>query len=169
MPANIEIKARVAKLAALERRVAPICDGPPEILVQEDVFFAAPSGRLKLRIISAERGELILYHRSDITGPKTSHYTIAPTSEPNALRAILTQVLPLLAVVKKRRSVYLVGQTRVHLDQVEDLGDFVELEVVLRAGQSEADGITVARGLMAQLEIDESQLVDRAYVDLLRR
>src|SRR3954469_23503359 len=102
MPSNIEIKARVADLVPILVVVEPIADGPAVMLDQEDTFFAAPSGRLKLRTSRDGNGDLILYHRSDIAGPKTSHYTIAPTSEPDALKAILTSVLGVLGVVRKR-------------------------------------------------------------------
>jgi len=167
MPSNVEIKARVSDIAALRERTESIADGPAEILDQEDIFFAAPEGRLKLRILGPARGELILYHRADLAGPKTSHYRIAPTSEPEALREILTRVLPTRAVVRKRRWLYHVGQTRIHLDQVDGLGAFVELEVVLRADQSAEAGGAVARDLMQRLDIAEAQLVEQAYVDLL--
>ena len=59
------------------------------------------------------------------------------------------------------------GQTRVHLDEVEGLGTFVELEVVLRPDQSPAEGTLIATGLMKKLGISDDQLVDRAYLDLL--
>jgi adenylate cyclase class IV len=65
------------------------------------------------------------------------------------------------------RLLYIVGQTRVHLDNVSGLGSFVELEVVLRTGQSDAEGQMVARDLMAMLDICEEDLVDCAYIDLL--
>jgi predicted adenylyl cyclase CyaB len=168
MPSNVEIKARAPKIAALRQRVAELSDSrSPELLKQEDVFFAAPSGRLKLRIFGPDRGELIHYHRANVAGPKTSQYAIAPTSEPHALREILGQVLPVLAVVRKRREVYLVGQIRVHLDEVEDLGDFMELEVVLRPDQAETEGVEIAQRLMKQLGIANDQLVKGAYVDLI--
>ena len=167
MPRNVEIKARVADLSAVRAAVEPLSDQPMETLDQTDVFFRVASGRLKLRILVPDRGELILYHRPDRAGPKTSTYQVAPTSEPAVLQAILSAVLPTLAVVKKRRWLYLVGQTRVHLDRVEGLGDFVELEVVLRDDQDEQAGAAIAHGLMKQLQIGEDQLIDRAYVDLL--
>jgi predicted adenylyl cyclase CyaB len=167
LPRNVEIKARVDDLAALRTMVEPLCDRPMEILDQEDLFFQSPAGRLKLRILARDRGELILYHRANQTGPKTSTYRIAPTSDPAALQAILTTVLPTLGVVKKRRWLYLVGQTRVHLDQVESLGEFLELEVVLRSNQSEQEGTAIAQELMDKLGIAPDQLVDRAYIDLI--
>ena len=167
MPANIEIKARVTDLGAIRARFESIAAGPAEILDQEDIFFAVPSGRLKLRILGPGHGELILYHRADVAGPKTSNYRIAPTSEPEVLREILTRVLPTRAVVRKRRWLYHVGQTRIHLDQVAGLGTFVELEVVLRPDQTAEAGVAIARDLMQRLDIAEVQLVQQAYVDLL--
>lgn len=168
MPTNIEIKARVHNLARLRAAVEPLSDGPVEILDQEDIFFTTAHGRLKLRILGAQRGELILYQREDTAGPKPSNYLIAPTSDPATLNLILTSVLGVLGVVKKRRSLYLVGQTRVHLDEVDSLGAFMELEVVLRPDQSEDEGLAIAKGLMERLGIGEDELVEGAYLDLLR-
>jgi predicted adenylyl cyclase CyaB len=179
MPSNVEIKARVPDIAPIRGRVESIGGGPAEILDQEDIFFAVPDGfaapdgfavsdgRLKLRILGPRHGELILYHRADVAGPKRSDYRIAPTSEPEILREILARVLPTRAVVRKRRWLYHVGQTRIHLDQVAGLGEFVELEVVLRADQTAEAGAAIARDLMGRLGIAESQLVEQAYVDLL--
>lgn len=168
MPSNIEIKARVSDLGTLRSLVESFCDRAVEVLDQEDIFFAAPAGRLKLRILGRQRAELIYYQRLDAAGPKPSHYLIAPTSDPESLRAILTSVLQVVGVLRKRRWVYLVGQTRVHLDDVEGLGRFVELEVVLRPDQTEAEGIAIAREWMLRLGITEPQLIEGAYVDLQR-
>jgi adenylate cyclase class IV len=60
-----------------------------------------------------------------------------------------------------------VGQTRIHLDEVEGLGTFVELEVVMQPNQHPADGVQIARELMAKLEIQDSELIEQAYIDLL--
>jgi predicted adenylyl cyclase CyaB len=92
---------------------------------------------------------------------------IAPTAEAEVMKSILTSVLPVMGVVRKRRCLYVVGQTRIHLDHVEGLGTFVELEVVLRPDQPELEGVMIAKELMARLGIDEPQLVDVAYIDLL--
>ena len=82
---------------------------------------------------------------------------------------MLSAALDVRGVVRKRRSVYLVGQTRVHLDQVEGLGDFVELEVVLQPQQNSSDGVAIAHDLMRKLGILPSQLIDKAYIDLLEK
>jgi predicted adenylyl cyclase CyaB len=72
-----------------------------------------------------------------------------------------------VAVVKKTRTLYLVGQTRVHIDQVEGLGEFLELEVVLRPEQTDAEGESIAAALLSEFGIDKQQLIAEAYVDLL--
>ncbi len=121
-----------------------------------------------LTVLGKNRAEVIYYHREDAAGPKPSHYLIAPTTEPDAMRSILISILQVVGVVRKRRWLYLVGQTRVHLDNVEGLGEFVELEVVLRPEQTEAEGIAIARDLMAKLRISEEELIEGAYIDLLK-
>jgi adenylate cyclase class IV len=164
---NIEIKVRVSDIDRLLTDVALLSDPEAEVLRQEDTFFAVPSGRLKLRILGNQSGEVIYYHREDIVGPKASHYHVAPTSAPAVLRTILSQVLPVMGIVRKRRLLFWIGQTRVHLDWVDGLGEFLELEVVLREGQSEAEGIAIAQGLMGRLGLADAELELRAYIDLL--
>jgi predicted adenylyl cyclase CyaB len=165
---NVEIKAHAPEPDRLREAAEAMSDTPVQVLDQEDVFFVAPEGRLKLRILGEQAGELIHYHRADAPGPKTSRYHIAPTSSPAALRAILTRVLPTAGVVRKRRLLYRVGQSRIHLDWVEGLGDFVELEVVLRPDQDETEGAAIAQDLMGRLGIGPEQLIEGAYLDLLR-
>jgi len=148
MARNIEIKARVSDPAALRRRAAALSDTPAELIAQEDTFFHVPQGRLKLRVISPDHGQLIYYQRPDAAGPKQSDYHISITNEPQTLKDILTRSLGVRGVVNKQRWLYLVGPTRIHLDQVEGLGSFMELEVVLQPGQSPAEGQAVAADLI---------------------
>jgi predicted adenylyl cyclase CyaB len=122
---------------------------------------------LKLRDFADGSGELIRYERADSKQPSESQYVRAPTDDPGALKEALENALGVRQVVRKQRTVHLVGQTRIHLDRVEDLGEFIELEVVLTSGQSFADGVRVAEGLMEKMEIEERDLIDAAYVDLL--
>lgn len=169
MPANIEIKARVDDADRLEARVAAMADGPCETIVQEDTFYAIERGRLKLRTLSPEKGELIYYERIDSAGPKRSDYLIARTADPDSLETVLAAALGVRGVVRKRRRLYMVGQTRVHLDEVDGLGSWMELEVVLEKGQSSDDGAAIAAGLMHELGITDSDLVEGAYIDLIER
>ncbi len=168
MKRNVEIKAKVTGLDVIREVVAGFADSGPMELEQEDTFFACPRGRMKLRRFGGcAQAELIYYERAGNSGPKECRYIVHPTADPEGLREVLAAALDIRGVVRKRRTVYLVGQTRVHLDQVEGLGEFVELEVVLEPQQNSADGVAIAHKLVERLGISQSQLVDRAYIDLL--
>jgi predicted adenylyl cyclase CyaB len=167
MGRNVEIKARVADMQPLVRALAAVADQGPIEIPQDDTFFRCPTGRLKLRLLSPTSGELIFYQRPNAAGPKVSSYVRSATSTPDALREALAQALGVVGRVRKRRALYLVGRTRVHLDEVEGLGRFVEIEVVLADGESEHAGTAEANAMIARLGIDASQLVEDAYVDLL--
>lgn len=168
MPSNIEIKARV-KDPIRFRQVAAKLSSRQETLQQEDTFFASPYGRLKLRCFADGTGELIYYERADETGPKQSRYWISKMPDPCSLRLALSNALGIVGVVRKNRELFLVGKTRIHLDDVEGLGMFAELEVVVQAGQTIEDGTSIATKLMQKLNIDEADLVDCAYIDLIEK
>jgi predicted adenylyl cyclase CyaB len=168
MARNIEIKARVSHLPSVADKAAALADSGPVEIAQDDSFFHCERGRLKLRAFSESEGELIFYRRDDRAGPKESFYLRSHTAEPGVLRDTLALAYGLAGRVVKARTLYLVGRTRVHLDRVQGLGDFVELEVVLQDHEAPEVGVQEAHALMARLGIDASQLVDVAYVDLLR-
>lgn len=165
MPANIEIKAEARDWSAqlaLARRLF----GVPELIRQEDAFFRAVSGRLKLRMSGKAGAQLIHYLRADSRGPKRSSYRIHAVADPAGLKDVLTRALGAGPVVRKTRRLFLSGRARVHFDEVEGLGRFIELEVVLKPGESSARGRAEARRLMARLGIGAGEFVDGAYADL---
>lgn len=169
MARNIEIKARIPHVQALLPVAAALADAPEPVLIeQDDSFFACANGRLKLRQFDAGRGELIHYQRADAQGPKLSDYVVVTTDQPAALREALHRAWGSAGRVIKRRWLLMVGATRIHLDEVEGLGHFLELEVVLRDDQTEAEGQAIAQQLLRQLGIGPQQLVSGAYVDLLQ-
>lgn len=167
MARNVEIKARIDSVDTLLPIAQAIAGGEPVTIVQDDTFFPCPHGRLKLRDFGDGSGELIQYQRADESGPKTSTYVRAPTAAPDTLRDALQRALGTLGRVRKRRWLLLAGRTRIHLDRVEGLGDFLELEVVLHDGEDEANGVAEAHTLMAQLGVAPAQLLQGAYLDLL--
>jgi len=167
---NVEIKARVPDISRFDHmieRAESLADDGPTVIFQEDTFFNCPRGRLKLRRFSHSNGELIFYDRPDSIEPEESRYIVCPTSTPDSLRDTLSLSLGTRGTVRKRRTLYLTGQTRIHFDEVEGLGNFVELEVVLLPEQDSTDGARVAEALMVSLGIERFSLVDRAYIDLL--
>lgn len=169
MAKNVEIKARIEadRFESLRQRSGEIASDGPIKLVQTDTFFHSKTGRLKLREFADGSAELIYYERPDIAGPKTSSYVRSNCPSPATMKEALSGSNGVLGVVKKDREVFFVGQTRVHLDRVEGLGAFLELEVVLEEHESAEMGEMIARKIMQKLNIEQSQLVSGAYFDLL--
>lgn len=166
MPNNVEIKALAADWDTQFCKAEALASSREE-LIQEDIFFNCPTGRFKLRLQGTGEGHLIFYRRPDCSGPKTSNYDIAPVHNPDSMLKILTAALGQLCCVRKHRTVFHTGQTRIHLDEVEGLGRFIELEVVLLPDQPESDGRIIAERLMAQLGIRQEDIIDHAYAELL--
>lgn len=167
MARNIEIKARLGHIGDVLPRAAALADQGPVPITQDDTFFTCPNGRLKLRAFADGSGELIFYRRADQAGPKTSFYVRTPTADPAGLREALTLAHGQAGRVRKQRTLYIAGRTRIHLDVVEGLGHFLELEVVLQEGDPPEAGEREAEALMRALGITPGQLVEAAYVDLL--
>jgi predicted adenylyl cyclase CyaB len=167
LPSNIEIKARVQNFDEIRRRAEDLSGSAVEVIPQEDTFFNTPHGRLKLRLLAENRAQLIYYTRPDQEGPKRSDYHISHSSDPASLKRVLELAYGIRGVVRKTRYLYLVGQTRVHLDDVDGLGQFMELEVVMGEKQSDAEGQAIAEALMASLGIEKTDLLEGAYMDLL--
>lgn len=164
---NIEIKARIESIELMAPRAAALADKEPVELDQDDTFFRCPGGRLKLRAWPTGDGVLIYYRRPDRSGPKESFYVLANTHEPDTLREVLTLAYGQIGRVRKHRTLFWCGRTRIHLDHVEGLGTFLELEVKLEEGEEAEAGEEVARDLMLRLGISPEQLIEGAYLDLL--
>ena len=165
MPKNVEIKASIRDRAALLARAKTLW-GAPKRLVQKDRFYPCPNGRLKLRLQKPGPSYLIAYSRPNRRGPKTSRYLTAVAPAPEALAACLRAALGAGPVVSKTRLLFMAGRTRVHVDSVAGLGDFLELEVVLRRGEGAAAGRKEALRLMELLGVRPEDLVEGAYADL---
>lgn len=164
---NVEIKARVNDFDRVQSLVAKIADSGPIDILQEDTFFNCRKGRLKIRKFSDSDGELIYYDRENSSEPTECTYTIVKISEPDAVSKVLGESLGVRGVVQKRRTLFTTGQTRIHLDDVEGLGKFIELEVVLSPEQSMSEGRSITISLMEKLGISEADLIDCAYIDMI--
>ena len=130
---NIEFKAREADPEATLARCRSIGAEDHGEIEQVDTYFAAPAGRLKLRDERPGGAHLIAYTRADDAAARESRYRIAPVDDPAALRDALAAALGVSVEVRKRRRLFVLDGVRIHLDHVEGIGDFVELEGVADA------------------------------------
>lgn len=163
---NIEAKYRCADLDGVRRRAEGLGARDAGGLRQTDHYFEAPHGRLKLRVFDSGAAELIGYTRADAAAARSSDYFVYRTARPDELAAVLRHSPGSRGVVRKTRSLLLWKSTRIHLDDVEGLGTFVELETGVGeqgddAARAELDHVATA------LHLDAGSIVAVAYVDLL--
>ena len=164
---NVEIKARCTDPARVRSLLEAAGAHFHGIDRQRDTYFPVPNGRLKLREGRIEN-HLIHYRRPDQAGPKRSDVLLFDTTPDSALKPLLTAALGVRIVVEKRRAIYFIGNVKFHVDAVDGLGAFVEIEAIDRDGsRSEADLLAQCRSFMDALDIAETDLVERSYSDML--
>jgi predicted adenylyl cyclase CyaB len=136
---------------------------------QIDTYFKVPSGRLKLREGTIEIA-LIYYERSNIATVKQSNIILYHPKSNNIslLKQILEKSLEILVVVDKEREIFFIDNVKFHIDQVKNLGEFVEVEAI------DADGTIPINKLQKQcnyyrnlFEISDIDLIAESYSDLL--
>jgi predicted adenylyl cyclase CyaB len=167
MARNIEIKARIESVESVAPKAAALAKAGPIEIAQDDTFFRCEAGRLKLRVLSSDSAELIFYRRANQRGPQESFYLRSPSAAPDSLRECLSLAYGQIGRVRKQRPLFLVDRTRLHLDRVEGLGHFLELEVPLAEDEPAEFGIREAVKIMEKLGVEPAQLVKGAYLDLL--
>jgi len=163
---NLETKARCSDLGKARQRAIELGATEHGRVRQVDTYYAVPRGRLKLRLQSHGPSQLVYYHRPNVATARWSDYQLVDVPAADALAALLDRALGRLKVVDKTRTLLLYGNTRIHLDLVEGLGEFVELETVMR-GQSEADAAAEHGFLCRALGIGEGDVVAGSYADML--
>lgn len=163
---NIEIKARCDDNAAAKAIAARLKAKHVGSDRQIDTYFKTGAGRLKLRESSLSGAQLIPYVRPNQTGPKKSEYTLLPVPHPELCKTLLAEILGIEAVVDKIRDIYLVGNVRVHIDTVQELGSFIEFEAVYRDAEDETSECAKVEALMKQFNISSVHLLTGSYREL---
>ncbi|MES1213222.1 MAG: class IV adenylate cyclase [Singulisphaera sp.] len=166
---NIEIKARLRDLDRARQVARELVPERPQILQQTDTYYRCTQGRLKLRQFSAGTAELIAYARPDDDGPRLSQYHLLKIADAQTLDEALRTTLGVLVVVRKVREVYLHENVRIHLDEVEGLGAFLEFEAVLERTLTTATGEQQVRELCDLFTLAPADLIAGSYSDLLLR
>jgi predicted adenylyl cyclase CyaB len=165
MPTNLEIKARLDNISqAIEIAEALPSEFSIE-LKQMDTYFSISEGRLKLREINNTYAELIYYIRSEESNERVSNFEIYPISKPDKLKSILSAAIGVKAIVQKRRLAYLYQDTRIHLDEVEGLGSFIEFEVPINSNIDNAS--CVVQFLIGKFHLNKDIFIKGSYVDLI--
>ncbi len=164
---NVEIKARTTdhrqvRAILKERKAHRVGEDH-----QTDTYFNVPEGRLKLREGNIEN-TLIFYRRSNMAGPKKSEVLLYRVDPDPALKEVLAASLGVKVVVSKRREIWFDQNVKIHLDDVDGLGLFIEIEAIDSDGsRDEGELTTQCRQFMELFEISEQDLVEISYSDFL--
>lgn len=162
---NLELKAKCGSLASVRQRLVYLKAEYRETVEQIDTYFNAPKGRVKLRELDGGKAYLVYYERENGAASRFSTYQVWEIPSPAAFKEIMSTVLGVKVTVEKMRELWLYGDTRIHLDRVANLGEFVELETVIR-DQTEREVWTEHQLVKDALGILEGDLVAESYSDL---
>jgi adenylate cyclase class 2 len=163
---NLEIKARTHiqdQQEALLLAAGAVFHGEDQ---QTDTYFQVPSGRLKLRQGPIENS-LIFYERPESDGPRRSDVFLAALPPEHQLVSVLSQALGVVVQVKKKRKIFFIASTKFHLDWIEGLGTFIEIEVIASPGDSHEEAKALCEHYMRYLHISSEDLCTGSYSDML--
>jgi adenylate cyclase, class 2 len=164
---NLERKCRLANLASAAKAALRLGAHFHAAESQTDTYFHVAHGRLKLREIDGQSAVLISYDRPDEVAARLSRYYLVPVPDPAGLKAALTAALGVRGVVCKRRAIYLWHNVRIHLDEVDELGTFVEFEAVLSPDDDQATADRRLEELRRELALQPDDYLAPSYADLL--
>ncbi|MEA3514206.1 MAG: class IV adenylate cyclase [Nanoarchaeota archaeon] len=134
---------------------------------QIDTYFKVNLGRLKLREGTIENF-LIHYQRENKEGPKQSDIILFKSDPKSSLKEILTKALGVLVVVDKKREIYFIDNVKFHIDIVEDLGTFVEIEAIDYDGNIGEDKLLEqCQSFLDLFKISQEDMISVSYSDLL--
>jgi adenylate cyclase, class 2 len=164
MPRNLELKASILSIESM-RALARQCGAEFRgVLLQEDTYFCVRNGRLKLRECTGRPAELIFYERAEQTSERWSTYSTVVVPEPVALKQQLSSALGVRVVVKKKRELFLHEGTRIHLDEVEGLGTYLEFEIPVH---DEEEAASKMKFLRERFGVAEQSIFTASYSDLI--
>jgi adenylate cyclase, class 2 len=168
MMRNVEAKFPLGNPDEVRHRAEALGFTFSAVLIQRDTFFSIPTGKLKLRE-QPDGAWLIHYHRDHGDKLELSNYEIVALTDGAKVRAMLSAALGVIADVRKRRILLRRGTIRLHLDQVEKLGEFGEIESVVADGSEPADYRVEVEEILGALQIEAHQLISVSYFELMRR
>jgi len=163
---NLELKSKCVNMEKLRRLIFELGAEYQKTMHQIDTYFNIPKGRLKLREIDGETAQLVYYERADENASRYSNYSIVEITDASGFKRMMMDALGVKAIVDKMRELWIYGNTRIHVDDVDDLGHFVELETVI-TNQTNTEAQAEHNFVKRALEIDDAEIVPVSYSDLI--
>jgi adenylate cyclase, class 2 len=167
MPLNVEIKAKANQAEFIRSYLRDRHAEFKGTDFQTDTYFNVPAGRLKLREGNIENN-LIYYERTNSPVAKESSFQLVQVPDAKALKEVLTKSLGIKIVVKKKREIYFIGNVKFHIDEVESLGNFAEIEASdLYADIPKEELQRQCDFYSSELRIKKEDLISVSYSDML--
>jgi adenylate cyclase class 2 len=168
MHLNVEIKARVSDPSRIRKYLVDHHASYKGVDLQTDTYFNVRNGRLKLREGNIENN-LIFYQRENKEGPKNSNFDLLRVDDQARLKAVLVKSIGIKTVVTKTREIYYMDNVKFHIDRIEGLGDFIEIEAgnLLAPALREADLKKQCEHYISEFRIRPEDLVHHSYSDML--
>jgi len=164
MPRNLELKIRIDDYKKTLRKAKEIGAEEYAFLIQKDIYYQTGKGLLKLRIMP-EHSEFIFYNRNEAGGERWSDYHLLKINNEQRPEEFFNRIFDVVAVVEKEREVLMYENTRIHLDKVKGLGEFLELETIVTGTLDDAK--ERFDFLVAALNLDETSQIKKSYKDLI--
>jgi predicted adenylyl cyclase CyaB len=165
MPVNIEIKAHLNDPKSALFIADRLDVQSKDILHQSDTYFECIKGRVKLRETSGKEAELIYYDRDETDDIRRSDYEVYKIPRHSNFGAIWKKVMYIKNVVSKRRHLFVYQGNRIHIDEVDKLGWFIEFEVPVSSDKTQAD--RMMDNLLGIFHIQKKDIIKCSYLDLL--
>ncbi|MFA6272267.1 MAG: class IV adenylate cyclase [Patescibacteria group bacterium] len=167
---NIELKVKISSIVDFRNILINNKSRFVRRMKQVDTYFTYPSGRLKIRNINNQKGEIIFYKRADKKNSRISDYWVVPISKSEILKfvSVFKELFGIIVVVKKNRELWMYKHTRIHLDKVKDLGFYLELETVVK-GISLEKAKLEHRQVIKKLGLKPLESIAKSYSDILLR
>jgi predicted adenylyl cyclase CyaB len=165
----VELKARLNDFEEVKRRLSLLGAQYVGSFHQVDTYFKVPQGRLKIRETEKQdNADIVFYERPNTPKIKKSHVLLFQAQPPPAAKELLTKFFATRVVVDKIREIYILGKTRIHLDQVAQLGTFIEFELSTTNEEKEIENSrSLLVGLCAKLDVRKEDLEALSYSDLM--
>ena len=163
MPVNLELKIKIDSFDPLIEKLKSINVKEDSVLIQKDIYYKIPSGLLKLRIENGTK-TLIYYNRDESSKNRWSDFNLLKIEDDNA-EEFLSKLFVVEEVVQKERKLFWFNNTRIHLDEVKGLGNFLELETLVLDGKADAE--KRFDEIVRLLNLDLSKQIKKSYKNLI--
>ena len=164
---NVEIKARCNHPEKIRAYLQSHHASFKGLDIQTDTYFNVFQGRLKLREGNIENN-LIYYERSNEAGPKDSHFQLIKIDDAKGIKDVLTKTNGIKTIVNKKREIYYMENVKFHIDEVLNLGSFVEIEAGNMLADLTRDQLkTQCDYYLSEFEILDTDLIHISYSDML--